>query len=853
MRLYKLLLRLFPASFRAEYGDEMCRVFARTLRDRGPGAWLPAVADVAANSVRIHADLLRQDLRWTFRGLQRSPGFAVTAVAVAALGMGATTAGFALLNHVLIRPLPFPRAGELVTLFQTEFERGTARTQVTPPNYEDWKAANRTFVSMGSYVPAQISINLSGHGEPSRLYAIMAEPGLFETLQVRPAVGRVYSGEEERDGTVVLLSHRIASMLFGDAATAIGRAVRLNLQSFDVIGVMPADFMFPNRDTDVWMPLRRNIGSVAWADRRNHILNVVGRLAPEVSKEQAVADLQLITDRLAKAYPAENADVGAEVIGLRDVMSAQSRMLVMAVFAAAFCLTLIACTNLANLMYARAAARRQELAVRLAIGAGGDRLVRQLFTECLVLATMGGTLGLGLAAASRPLMLLMVPASLPTGALPALDWRVFAFAAVLALGTSVVFGVGPALRSTRTSSFQALRSRVIPGGRDRLRLNLVVAEVAATTVLLVATGLLLKAMWRVQNVDPGFDPKGVLTMRTMLPTTTPAAVRREFYARVLTESRALPGVTSAGYVSFLPMTFPAGNLVVTVPGLTAREEVRAHTRFVTPDYFKTMSIPLLRGRDVNERDVAGARPVAVISQSLAERLWPLQDPLGREFTLVRVSWTVVGVVGDVAVRGLEEPSLPQVYFPSDQLLPIGGIYAPNDFVLRAAGDPTTLAPALRDIVRRASPEQAVADVRLVDEIVAAQTSSRRAQLGVLSTFAAIAFVLAAIGIYGLLSFAVAMRTPEIGVRLALGAGRRDVVNMFVGQGLLLGAAGIAIGVPLAYAASQAMTALLFGVRPHDPWTYAGATVLAAAMIVAGSLRPAFRAASLDPAITIRGE
>ncbi len=855
MRLYRLLLRLYPTSFRAEYGEQMCEAFAARRHMEPPLAlWMSAIADVVANALRVQGEVLRQDVRWSVRGLRKAPGFAFTAVIVCALGLGATTGAFALLDHVLLRPLPFPRAGELVALYQTEFDRGNARTQLTPPNYEDWKAMNRTFASMGTYVPASVSVNFSGQGEPVRLDAIMADPELFETLQVRPVVGRVFTVDEERSGSVVLLSDTLASSLFGGAAAALGRTVRLNLQSYVVVGVMPQGFAFPYRDTELWMPLRRNIGAGAWADRRNHILNVIGRLRPGVSTAQARADLEVIGEQLARAYPAENARIGPELLALRDVMSPQSRMLVIGVFGAAFCLMLIACTNLANLLFARAVARRPELAVRLAIGAGSDRLVRQLLTESLILAMIGGALGLVLAVLARPMVPLLVPTALPIAALPELDWRVFGFAATLALTTSVLFGVGPAWRSTRNADFVSLRSRSAASGRDRLRAALVLAEVAATVVLLVATGLLLKAMWRVQAVDPGFDAAGVLTMRTWLPSTTPPVARREFYARVLSEARALPGVTSAGYISFLPMTFQAGNLPIVVPGATAMEETRAHTRFVTPDYFRTMGIPVLLGRDVTEADHAEAPPVTIISESLAQRLWPDLDPLGRELTLARIAnWTVVGVVGDVAVRGLEQSSLPQIYFPADQLpvKAMGAFYAPNDFVARTAGDPLALTHPLREIVRRANPEQAISDVRLLEDLVGRQTASRRAQLAVLATFAGIAFVLAAIGIYGLLSFAVSMRTREVGVRLALGAERRDVLAMFVRQGLMLGVAGIVIGLSLAYGAARAMTALLFGVQPGDAAIYATAGLLAILMTLAGSLRPALCAARLDPAITIR--
>jgi predicted permease len=468
----------------------------------------------------------------------------------------------------------------------------------------------------------------------------------------------------------------------------------------------------------------------------------------------------------------------------------------------------------------------------------------------MVLAVVGGALGVLLTVLATPVLGALVPGALPIGATPEINWRVFVFAGALTVATSMAFGVGPAWRSTRSTVLSALRSRSASGGRtDRLRAALVLAEVACTVTLLVGAGLLLKAMWRVQAVDPGFRADGVLTLRTALPFATPADQRNAFYSRVLTDARALPGVTSAAYISFLPMTFTGGNFTVSVPGMTMKEEIRAHTRFVTSEYFTTLRIPLLRGRDVGERDNAAAPPAAIISQSLAQRLWPGQDPIGRQIN----SGTVVGVAGDVAVRGLEAASLPQLYLSWQQIPSPLVFYAPRDLVIRASGNVTALVPTLRSIIRRANPELAITDVRLVEEIVTSQTSSRRVQLQVLGTFAGVAFLLAAVGIHGLLSFAVTSRTREIGIRMALGAARGNVLSMFLRQGLVLGLAGITIAIPLAYIAARGMTSLLFGVRPEDPVVYAVAALLALAMTLTGSLRPGMRAAAVDPAITIRVE
>lgn len=849
MRFYRLLLRLYPASFRAEYGDEMCAVFAARRREVNPLAlWGEAISDVIANAVRVHVNLLRDDLRWATRVLWKSPAFTLTAVLVASLGMGATTAAFTLVDHVLLRPLPFPRPEQLVAL--NEIERDGSFEPATPPGFDDWRAMNTSFSAMGAYIGASLPMNLSGGGEPLRPDVIVASADVFKTLEVLPVAGRSLTSDDDRDDAprVALLSTPLANALFGGPTAAIGQTIRLDSRPHDVVGVMPASFMFPFRDADVWIP-RRTWGT----SRSNHMLGVVARLRPGVSIDQARADMAVVAAQLERAYPKENAGVGIGIHRIRDRMSPQTRMLPLAVLGAAFCLTLIGCTNLASLLFARATSRRQEMAVRVAIGASRERISRQLLTESFVLAIAGGAIGVLLAILATPWLTLMVPQGLPIGAVPEIDWRVFAFAAALTLLTTFAFGAGPALRSSARVDLSSLRSRSNDGGSSgRLRAALVLSEVIGTVVLLVAAGLLLKAMWRVQAVDTGFRPEGVLTLKTVLPISAPAAARQAFYSRVLADARALPGVTSAAYITFVPMTFASGNFAVTVP--RALTKAQAHTRFVTPDFFQTLGIPMLRGRDLDERDdQPTSPPVVVIGRSLADRLWPLQDAIGETMTLAEVDWQVVGVVGDVAVHGLEQVAIPQAYFPAGKVPPGLSFYAPKDLVVRTAGSPIALAPALRKIVHAIDPEQSVSDVRTLEDIVTSQTASRRVQFSVLATFAAIALLLAAVGIYGLLSFAVSMRTREVGVRMALGAGRADVLTMFLRQGIVLGSAGIIIGAPLAYAAGRGMTSLLFGVTPGDPVIYGAAALLAMLMTLAGSVRPAFRAASVDPVITIQAE
>jgi predicted permease len=523
---------------------------------------------------------------------------------------------------------------------------------------------------------------------------------------------------------------------------------------------------------------------------------------------------------------------------------------------------LIACTNLTNLLLARAMVRRKELAVRASLGAGRERLVRQLLTESLLLAVAGGGLGVLMAAAAVPVLARLVPQSLPIAQAPVLDLRILAFALVLTAVTGVAFGVLPALRACSRAGVSGLQEggrAGIGGRRERTRSALVVAEVTASVVLLVGCGLLLRALGRVQLVDPGLSADGVLTLRTALPQPRYAStpLRAQFYTRVLSEVRALPGVGSAGYVSGLPMVMRGGVWGVTVPGEASSPGALppASARFVTPGFFATLGIPLRSGRDIRDSDTREAPFVAVVSESLAQRHWPGQDPIGRRFRFGPAGErTVVGVVGDVRVRGLERQSEPQVYLAHQQVAD-GSIigYTPKDLAVRAGGDPLALLPSIREIVRRADPQQPISDVRLLSDIVDGETAPRRVQVRVLAAFAATALLLAAIGLHGLLSFTVTSRTQEIGVRIALGARSADILSMVLREALQMAVLGLVMGLGLAYATGRGMEALLAGIGPGDGLTFLVAIGLSAVMTLAGSLLPAVRAVRVDPIAVMRTE
>ena len=862
MRLYRALLHLYPTSFRAEYGADLCALFElRRGQASNPLAvlalWLEAIADACSSALPAHWDILRQDAAWAARSLRRSPAFTLTVILVAALGIGAATAAYTLTDHVLLRPLPFANAERLVKIWEDQSARGYPRMEPSPANYRDWKRLATSFTSMAAY--ASVSLNLAGIGDPERLEGAAITSDLFPMLGVQPAMGRLFTAADDSPETpgTVLLSDALWRGHFGADPAILGRTVILDDAPYTIIGVMPRGFVFPTRTAAFWKPTR--FSEDAYSDRSNNYLRVIAKLRPGATFATAQAEMRLVAAQLERAWPKENQHVGASVGTLRDELSPRSRLLLTALLGAALCVLLIGCTNLANLLLARALARRKELAVRTAMGAGRERLVRQLLTESLLLAVGGGIAGVLLAFAALPLLVRLVPNSLPIAESPAIDARILLAAACLTALTALGFGAFPALRAGR-GDLNGLRegSRGGIGGRkERLRAALVVAEIAGTVVLLVSSGLLIRALWRLQSVDPGFRAAGVLTLRTSLPMPKyeKTADRSRFYTRVLQQARRLPGVSAAAFVSFVPMAPHGGIWPVQVPGrdpdLKSRE---ALLRFVTPGYFDALGILLRLGRDLNEADTREAPFTAVVSESFAQRYWPGENPLGRHFQFAFFDRTIVGVVSDIRWRGPERIGEPQVYLPYQQV-PDGGVvwYAPKDLVLRTSTPPGQLLGELRRIVAAADPGQPVSDVSMLSEVVQAETEPRAVQVRALSAFAAIAFLLAAVGIHGLLSFTVSSRSQEIGVRLALGAQRTNILGMILRDAVRLSAAGILFGATAAYLAGSSMRALLAGVDPADAPTFTAAVALCALMTLTGSLIPALRAMHIDPVSAIRVE
>jgi putative ABC transport system permease protein len=853
-RIYRILLRLYPASFRGEYDRELAAAFEDRTAGRHPFAALAdAIADVVPNAIAAHVDILRADLRHARRTLARSPGYAITALAVVALGVGANTAAFSVADFVLVRPLPFPHPEQLVRLYE---RTPGYQNQLSPGNYKDWKDGTPSFSGMSAFIPT--AVNLTGAGEPQRIGAAAVSSDFFSTIGVPALAGRAFVAADTVTAASVVISYELWQTQFGADAGVIGRRVELDGRPFTIIGIMPASFHFPSRDVQLWKTLQFTADELM--PRDNTYIDVVARLAPNATVDGARRDLALTTARLERQFPRDNEKTGAAVIRLSDQLSSRNRLLLLALCGASLCILLLACANLANLLLARAASRERELAVRAALGAGRERIVRQILTESAVLTIGGGLAGVVLAVFAVPALAQLVPSSLPVGTQPTVDWRILiaALAAVVVVG--IAFTLAPAARAASTRAFAALRQDRRGGGqaRQRVRATLVVLEVTASVVLLITSGLLVRAVWKLDQIDPGFDAEHVATLRTALPLPRydDPHLRASFFDAVLTRVRTLPGVESAAYISWLPFEMGGGIWPVVVNGSEsiALSSNAASLRFATPQFFAALDIPIVQGRDVSASDTPGGPFAAVVSESFVRKYWPGEPPLGKHFKFANHDRTIVGVVGDIRVRGLEQTSEPQVYLPyGQQDTTIGSGYTPKELVVRTTLPLATLMPAVRRIVHDIDPLQPISDVRMMSDIVAGETASRVAQLRVLVALTLVALILSAVGIHGLLSFTVSLRAHEIGVRMALGAEASRVGRMVIREGAVLVLIALVPGIALAYAAARGMQALLAGIAPTDPVTFSVAAIVCIVTTLLGSLRPALRATRVDPMTAIRAD
>ena len=805
-------------------------------------------------------DTLWQDLRYSFRMLWKSPGFTVVAIIALALGIGFNTAIFSVVNAVLLRPLPYKDANRLVILWE---KASTQDTSVSYPNFLDWRDQNQSFEELAAFRPD--SFNLTGAGEPERLSACMTSANFFRTLSAHPFKGVDFPAAEDRPGgaKVVILDYGFWQRRFGGDAGVVGRQLTLNNQSYTVIGVTAPDFRF-STDADIFVLLGQ-IDDLCFKSRACHPgISAIGRLKPGVSLEQAHADMDALMARLGAQYPDTNGDRRIHTESLYDNTVGDVRPALFVLLGAVGFLLLIACANVANLLLARAGARQKEMAIRAALGAGRWRIVRQLLTESVVLAVFGGVMGLLLAFWWTDALKSLVPGDIPRLQEATIDLRVLGFTLIIAVLTGVVFGLIPALQTSRPELNEVLKEgdRGSTGRRHRVRSLLVVSEIAIALMLLIGAGLMVRSLWRLYNVRTGFETRNLLTMELSYTARPDEAERAHSFFRELEERiKNSPGVESVAFSSGFPfLGAPENSLWPTGhPPAKPTDAMMTVEYVVTPDYFRTLGIELKRGRLIGEQDRAGSPLVAVIDESFAQKYFPGQDPLGKYLDngndMKQIE--IVGIVGHVKHFGLagEVPLDPQYYLSLEQIpkeiLP--NILSDISMSVRTSGDPLKLAPAIRQQVLEMDRNQPVFNVRSMEQIITESLASRRFAMLALTIFASVALVLAAVGIYGVMSYSVTQRTHEIGIRMALGASAYDVLKMVLGQGMLLVLIGLVIGIVGALALTRVMASLLFGVSATDPVTFGVISLLLALVALLACYIPARRAMRVDPMSALRYE
>ncbi len=802
-----------------------------------------------------------QDLRYAARMQRKNPGFTVVAIIALALGIGANTAIFSVVNTVLLRPLPYKDPERLVMVWEDASKHGYPRDTPTAANFVDWRNQNTVFEGMAAILPQ--SFNLTGAGEPERLRGRAVSASLFPLLGVEPQIGRVFTNAEDQRGSnqVVVLSYALWQRRFGGDNGIVGKTLNLNGQPYIVVGVMPARFQFPSSTDEIWTPIAFTAEQAA--DRTTHYLQVLARLKPGITLEQAQTEMSTIAARLQQQYPQSNTDVGAEVTSLHEHTVGDIKPALLILLGAVGLVLLIACANVANLLLARAAVRQKEIAVRVALGARRWRLIRQFLTESVLLATLGGVVGLGIAYGGLILLRAFIPQTIAQAKQVTMDPKVLGFTFLVSTITGLIFGLAPALQAARFNQTETLKE----GGRDsatgssgkRIRGLLVTAEVAISLVLLIGAGLLINSFLRLRNVDPGFRTENLLTMKFVLPHPKYKDFERRsaFYTDLIQRVQALPGVNSAAVTSNLPLYRQGNSIAVGIEGRPdppPGQELIVTTRIVSPGYFKTMSIPVLTGRQFTDQDTRKSPLVMLISETMARRVWPNEDPVGKRVALGPIQrpedwFQVIGVVKDVRQFELSAEPKPQMYLLYRQT----DFFAPEDLVVQTGVDPASMATTVRNAVWEIDKDQPVSNIRTMEEILLDSIARQRFNMLLLAIFGAVALILAAVGIYGVMSYSVAQRTHEIGIRMALGAQTGAVLKLAVGYGLKLVLAGVAIGLIAAFALTRVMSTLLFGVTATDPMTFTLISLLFVCVAALASYIPARRATKVDPIIALRYE
>ncbi|HWC95114.1 MAG TPA: ABC transporter permease [Candidatus Sulfopaludibacter sp.] len=800
---------------------------------------------------------LRRDVLYGVRTLARNPSFACVSILALALGIGANTAVFTVVNSVLLQPLHFYKPDQLTMVRDRNLKAGFPQFSLSPGNYLDYRDHNHTFSGIAAFGGA--SMNFSGSAEPERLRGSRVTNEFFQVLGASPVLGRTFTPQESQLGSqfVIILSHALWERTFAGSRDALGKKLNLNDNLYTVVGVMPRDFQFPAR-TEFWIPLAMNLQN--WQQRGGHYLSGIGRLRDGVAMETAHADLNQIAARAEKENPQSNAGWDTTLQSLQEASVGKVRPAMVTLTAAVGFVLLIACVNLANLLLSRSAARRREIGIRNALGAGRARLVRQLLTESSLLSILGAAVGLGLAYAGTRLLVTLTPDILPRAAEIGMDVRVLLFTAAIAVFTGVLFGLAPAIQMARTDVNSALREggrgNAMGFRRNRLRSVLVIGEVALALVLLSGAGLLMRSFYRLQGVDPGFDTHNVLTFRTNLPAARYAKPEQTvgFYDRALQRLRELPGVTAAGAGQIFPLAgddYILSFEQVGKPPLPPGNQPSAAYYSVTDGFFEALRIPMKTGRPFNAHDTASSQPVAIISEQMARQFYHGENPIGQHLKVGNGSdkpAEIVGIAGDIRDQELESFGRPAIYYPATQD-PFGSMY----FGVRTAGDPAALITAVRAAIRGLDAELPLDAVGTVDGSVSKSLSQRRFSMLLMAIFASLALILAVIGIYGVMAYSVTQATQEIGIRMALGAGRAEVLRIVLGYAGLLLAVGLGLGLAAAAGAGRLLAAQLFEVKPFDALTFAA---VAAALVLTGltaCLVPAFRAMRVDPLIALRNE
>jgi putative ABC transport system permease protein len=806
---------------------------------------------------------LLQDLRYGARMLWKNPGFASIAVITLALGIGANTAIFSVIDALMLRPLPFREPDKLFQVWESNVKLGYKEMDASYPNFADWRDQSQVFEQIAIYSGG--TYNLAGAAEPERAQGAIVSPAFFPLLGVKPTLGRVLAPEEDHPNKVfsVVMSERLWRRRFNSDPQIIGKTIRLDTESFTVVGVVPniSNLAGLPNDTDIWIPISHGSG---FDNRDGHGYQVMARLKQGVAREQAQADMDRIAGSLAIRHPDSNTGNGVRLIPLQEQIVGDFKLALLALLGAVLFVLLIASANVANMLLARSAGRQKEISIRAALGAGRLRLIRQLLAESLLLAGLGGAAGLLLAVWGVYLLVAFGPAELPRAGEVAVDMRALGFTFAVSLLTGIIFGLAPALQASRPDLNETLKDGVRgatgSAGHRRMRSLLVVSEIALSLALLVGAGLLMRSFFKLQAVAPGFNPNNMLTMRVSLegPNYDKAESRIAFYDQLLDQIKALPGVQSVGARSHI-LLVPAddyANLAFAIEGRLSdpANRLTAYYNTVSPDLFRTMEIPVSKGRPFNEHDDLKAQKVIIINETLARRYFPGEDPIGKRMTLEdenpkEEDWaTIVGVVKDTKPLTLDGKPAPEMYMPFAQ--------RPSRYMalmIRTTNKPESVAAAVRRNVQALDRNQLAYGLRTFEGVMSEAVATPRFRASLLGVFAALALILAMVGVYGVMSYAVTQRTREIGIRMALGAEPRDALKMVMRQGAKLAAAGVAIGSGAAAALTWLIEGLLFDLRAADPATFVAAPLLLAGAALLACYIPARRATKVDPSVALRCE